>query len=381
MLSKLSAAHYIDADVFERERARVFRKLWLFAAFKTVLAEPNAFATRELGGLPVLLQNCGGEIRAFENLCPHRQMPLQQEAFGQARMVCPYHGWVFDNDGKVKTVPHENTLYKFSPEERAGLCLRQYAVKELGNLVFVNLDEHPLPFDEQFTPTFQEKLIDISRQFGAQAIHADLPVRYNWKLNYENVLDYNHVPYIHPKTFQPLLREGGAGRGSEASSSATPEDEFVAQEKASDDSAALSALSFWTRSPILVEPWPWHQSVARYGEGDYYYNFFLYPNVNLISLGGLTFLLQQFHPVAPDRTEVRFTLCTARETRRLPGLPAILWGHLKSEVAVLHEDTGHLEALQARLHADAPRARHGTYEARLLAVADTYLRLMGKDAA
>ena len=116
MLSRLSPAHYLDAEVFARERTRIFRKLWLFASFRTALAEPNAFATRELGGLPVLLQNCEGEIRAFENLCPHRQMPLQKEAYGQARMVCPYHGWVFDADGKVKTIPHESRLYHYPAE-------------------------------------------------------------------------------------------------------------------------------------------------------------------------------------------------------------------------------------------------------------------------
>jgi len=375
MLSRLSPAHYLDQEIFAREQTQVFRKLWLFAAFRTALAEPDAFATRELGGLPVLLQNCDGEIRAFENLCPHRQMPLQKEAFGQARMACPYHGWVFDPEGKVKTIPHEQRLYAYSPEKRKDLCLKRYAVREVGNLIFVNLDSEPLPFDEQFSPELQRALADITSHFGAQAVHADLPARYNWKLNYENVLDYNHVPYIHPKTFQPLLREGisdicqdaDAADGNSTSSTAHPL------------TRSLAAQSFWTRSPIRVEPWPWHAAVHRYGDGDFYYNFFLYPNVNFISLGGLTFLLQQFHPVAPDRTEVRFTLCAAKETRRLPALPAILWGHLKSEVAVLHEDLGHLEALQSHLYVGAPRARHGIYEERLIAAADTYLRLMGED--
>ncbi|QHI97958.1 Rieske 2Fe-2S domain-containing protein [Xylophilus rhododendri] len=378
MLSRLSPSHYLDADVFAREQTHVFRKLWLFAAFRTALSEPNAFATRELGGLPVLLQNCEGEIRAFENLCPHRQMPLQKEAFGQARMVCPYHGWVFDPEGQVKTIPHEQRLYAYPPEERAGLCLKRYAVRVVGELVFVNLDKNPLPFDEQFTPELQQALADITSHFGAQAIHADLPARYNWKLNYENVLDYNHVPYIHPKTFQPLLREGisDARQGQPAAEAAPAQD---GAELPPPPTAGLAAQSFWTRSPIRIEAWPWHGLVERYGEGDLYYNFFLYPNVNFISLGGLTFLLQQFHPVAPDRTEVRFTLCAAREKRRLAGLPAILWGHLKSEVAVLHEDLGHLEALQAALHRDAPRANHGIYEDRLTAVADTYLGLMGEE--
>ena len=379
MLSKLTPAHYLSQAIFDQERDCIFRKLWLFAAFRTSLAEPGAFITRTMAGLPVLLQNCDGHIRAFENLCPHRQMPLQHEAFGQARMVCPYHGWVFDNEGKVKTIPNEATLYAYTPQERQRLCLRRYAVYEVGNLVFINLDDDPLPFDEQFAPELQQKLRDISSHFGAQAIHANLPGRYNWKLNYENVLDYNHVPYIHPKSFQPLLRQGISHTSKEQEKLFKPAQQSQAEQPPGSLSS-LAAQSFWVRAPISIEPWPWHAQVERYGEGDYYYNFFLYPNVNFISLGGLTFLMQQFHPVASDQTEVRFTLCAARETRRLPALPAILWGHLKSEVAVLNEDRGYLEALQSHLHPNAPNARHGIYEDRLVAVAATYLRLMEGDA-
>lgn len=372
MLSRLTSAHYLDTSIFLREQTHLFRKLWLFAAFRTALAEPNAFVTRELGGLPVLLQNCAGEIHAFENSCPHRQMPIQKDAFGQARMICPYHGWVFGHEGEVKTIPHEQKLYGYSKEERAGLCLRRYSVREIGNLVFINLDENPIPFDSQFSPALQEKLRAISGHFGAQSVHANLAAHYNWKLNYENVLDYNHVPYIHPKSFQPLLLDSHAdvhqSQNDDGSISATAQDQFADQD--------LAALSFWTRSPIRIEAWPWHEMVDRYGDGDFYYNFFLYPNVNFISLGGLTFLLQQFHPLAPERTEVRFTLTTAKEKRRFTGLPAILWGHLKSEVSVLNEDLKYLEALQAGLHTGSRSANHGLYEDRLASAADVYLRFM-----
>ncbi|WCM92723.1 aromatic ring-hydroxylating dioxygenase subunit alpha [Acidovorax sp. NCPPB 2350] len=375
MLSRLSASHYLDAAIFTQEREQVFGRLWLFACFRTALAEPQAFATRELAGVPVLLQNVDGEIRAFENLCPHRQMPLQRSEFGQARMVCPYHGWVFDGEGKVKTIPHESTLYAYSADERKTLCMRRFAVHLAGELVFVNLSDNPLPFDEQFSPALQGALSEITAHFGAQSVHANLPARYNWKINYENVLDYNHVPYIHPKTFQPLLK---TGISDERNGNAPPPTEPSAASRTGP--VRLSDLSFWTRSPIRIESYPWHDAVDRYGEGDFYYNFFLYPNVNFISLGGLVFLAQQFHPLAPDRTEVRFTLCAAREKQRLPALPAILWGHLKSEVSVLHEDLSYLEALQARLHAGAPRAQHGVYENRLTDAAEVYLRLMAGDA-
>lgn len=379
MLSRLTPAHYLSQALFDQERDRIFRRLWLFATFRTAIAEPGAFATRMMAGLPVLLQNCNGEIRAFENLCPHRQMPLQSQPFGQNKMACPYHGWVFDDEGKVKTIPHEATLYAYAHEERERLCLKCYAVAVVGNMVFINLAESPLPIEEQFTPQFLSELARASNHFAAQAVHVNIPARYNWKLNYENVLDANHIPYIHPKSFQPLLREGAA---RERKSSVPPTESALAAIQAGESSGAMSLLqaqSTLQSAPMHIEEWPWHASVDRYGDADVFHTFSVFPNVNFISPGGLTFIAQQFEPLAPGLTELRMTLTIARETRRLPGLPALLRTYLKGEAAVVNEDIAHLEALQSHLHGEAPRAQHGQYEERLRASAAAYLDLMGQD--
>lgn len=364
MQSELSAAHYTDPAIFAREQRAVFQRLWLFAGLRSALAEPNAFVTRTLGGLPVLLQNCDGEIRAFANQCPHRLMPLQSEPFGQARMMCPYHGWTFEHDGTVKSIPSESRLYQYDTHERRSLCLTRYAVEEVGSLVFVNLAADPLPIERQFSAPLLQQMREMSDHFGAQAVHVNVDARYNWKLNYENVLDHNHVPYVHPKTFQPLMGKRAAEAADEAPAVHTPVP------------ATLAAQSFAARMPLTIQRFAWHDGVRRYGEGDYYYNLFLFPNVNFISVGGLVFLVQQFDPVAPDCTQVRFTLTAAKENRRLAALPAILRGHLRSEVDVLYEDMKYLEALQRNLHTASPRVQHGQYEQRLISFARVYADLL-----
>lgn len=349
MRAALQSDHYISPEVFALEQQRIFGRLWVFACLKTALNADQAFATRKIGGRSVLIQNTGGKIRAFENACPHRLMPLQEAAFGQARMVCPYHGWVFDEAGAVKTIPKEDTLYQFCPAERQSLRLKEYAVAELGNLVFVNLDANPLPIEQQFGEELIGRLQDISSYFGDVSVHVDIPTRYNWKLNFENVLDAQHVPYVHPKSFQPLVR---------AAQNLTPADPVQFPEPTDQ----LKAQSWASSMPMQIAHWPWHEQVQRYGPPDTYHNHFLFPNVNFISVGGLVFLIQQFEPVAADQTLVRFTLCAARPKGRLPALPAILRGHLKSEVAVLMEDVGYLERLQAGLHKGSPDIHHGQYE-------------------
>jgi phenylpropionate dioxygenase-like ring-hydroxylating dioxygenase large terminal subunit len=367
MLSEIQARHYIDPAVFEREQTHIFGKLWIFAGLRTLLAEPDAFLTRTIGGIPIVIQNLSGVLKAFENQCAHRQMPLQFEEYGQRRLACRYHGWTYDADGRAKTIPDEQTLYRFTSEERSNLCLREFAIEVIGNLVFVNVHETPIPIEQQFTKEFREQLAGISSHFSSQAIHTCVPARYNWKLNFENVLDANHVAYVHPRTFRPLIKNVAAQPAE------------IAPETSVDDSE-LSSLSFCSTMAMSVQPWPWHAMVEQYGPEDTYHNYFIYPNVNFISVGGLVFLIQQFDPVAADRTEVRFTLMTAKEKQRIAALPAILWGHLKGEKRVLDEDLVLLEALQARLHAGGRPACHGAYETQLRRVADVYLRLMGDKA-
>ena len=364
MHSQLSAEHYISESVFDREQERVFRHLWIYACMRSAVAVDRAFVTRQIGGLPVLIQNEGGEVRAFENACPHRLMPIQTEAFGQRRMTCPYHGWSFDSDGKVKAIPMEQSLFAYNTTERSSLRLKRFATAGIGNLIFVNLSEKPLPIEQQFPPGLIAQLEQISGHFGPLSVNANIPTRYNWKLNFENVLDFHHVPFVHPTSFQPLLR-------STPLSQAEPVPVILPNLN------SLADQSFSTSSPMSIQPWPWHKMVDSYGAPDTFHNFYLFPNVNFISIGGLVFLIQQFSPLSAGRTQVSFDLCLARERQRIAA-PAILQGHLKGEIDVLMEDVKLLEALQAGLHSGGPRAQHGRYEARLMAFARNYLQLMGE---
>lgn len=368
MLSPLTQRDYLSEEVLSLENERLFGRLWIFAALRQLLVQPNSFATRTIGGVPLVLQNCGGVIKAFENQCLHRQMPLQWEDYGKRPLVCRYHGWSYDGDGALKHIPEQEQLYRYAEQELAALRLRQFAVECVGNLVFVNLGENPLPISSQFSQAFLARLAVISEAFDNEVIHTPMTVKYNWKLNFENVLDGNHVRYLHPGTFTPYLRDAMATSGADA----------VAPEMAMQDieQCRLEDLSYASTSAFDFAPRPWHRDVARFEDKDVYYNFFIYPNVNFISVGGYFFLVQQFNPVAPGKTEVSFSLMTARKTRRNPASAALLWAHMRGEKTVLDEDIRALEKLQAGLHARGRVANHGAYEAQLMKNHFHYRRLM-----
>ena len=368
MHSPLTPDFYVSEDIFARERDRIFRRLWIFAGLKQLLKEPDAFLTRAIGGMPIVIQNFDGRLHAFENQCRHRQMPLQFEEYGRRRLACRYHGWVYGADGLPCSIPERNELYRLSDAQCSNLGLKEFALAAIGNFLFINLSERPIGIEEQFRPQFLAKLSDISTQFDDELIHTRIGTHYNWKFNVENVMDFNHIRYLHPRTFLPLMGE---------SKDITAQIPVPALDEADLSNAKLNGLSYASETPFTIKPRPWHEKVRRYGTADVYYSFFVYPNVNFISVGGLVFLIQQFDPVSPSRTEVVFTLMTARKTTHIPAHPAVLWGQLQGQKMVLDEDVRLLERLQAGLHDGSQRAFHGAYERHLIKVARVYRELLG----
>lgn len=63
-----------------------------------------------------------GEVRAFNNSCPHAAAPLSGGTVRDGTITCPRHGWVFDiRSGDC----HTNPAY----------CLRAYDAREVDGWV------------------------------------------------------------------------------------------------------------------------------------------------------------------------------------------------------------------------------------------------------
>jgi len=369
MRSLLSATDYTSPEVLGREEERLFRRLWIVAGFRATLEGPDAFVTHRIGGVPIVVQNTTRGLRAFVNRCAHRQSAVQLADFGQRRLACPYHGWVYDDAGHVTSIPGNEANYGFEPEVVSSLGLEPVALRIVGGLVFVNLDRNPLPFESQFHDDFVDAMTKVSDVVGNDAMFAKFQGSYNWKLNFENVVDWNHVPFVHASSFAPLMPTlaPGASRDRPACPPPVPDDEI------SDD---LRDLSYEARAPFDFREWPWQDAVERCGGTREYINLFIYPNVNYVVMAGAVHLIQQFCPVAADRTEARLTMALGRRKQRLPAAPAILWSQLKAEKRVIDEDVAVFEGLQRGMRDEWPRPFHGHYEYRLRRVAKVYRRMM-----
>ncbi len=56
----------------------------------------------------VLFRGPGGRVTALEDVCPHRGMRLSLGHVEDGNIVCPYHGWAFDGDGRAVVPPARN---------------------------------------------------------------------------------------------------------------------------------------------------------------------------------------------------------------------------------------------------------------------------------
>ena len=368
---------YISEEWFAREQDLLMRPLWQFVAPLALLNRHNTFVTRHLAGVHVVVQNFDGEIKAFENNCLHRLTPIQTETEGRRPLVCGYHGWRYDVDGKVAKIPFDEECYRLKECETARLKLREFAVHVLGGLVFVNVGARPLPFDEQFGPEVQASIKAASEAFDDEVLITTFPARFNWKLAYENLRDALHPRFVHPATLYKRVKFQ------------TPVDdtqlpwlhryrEHGSAHRASHLAVLRGLSNGGENEPIPDMPrYAWHANVQRHGERDWYLNWLLFPNLHIASAsGGHAFIIEHHQPVSAARTDLTVYYVTARKTRAYPTSAAVLLAHIEGAEPVLREDIEIMEQVQAGLAPDSPAGTLGDFEQANLTVERWYMDVM-----
>ena len=196
--AELRPEHYTDAAVWRDEQRRVFAGAWQPVGLASALAQHNDYLCVEVAGRSVVVQNFHGALRAFDNVCSHRQSPLRCAGEGNGPLRCPYHGWTFDQDGLPSGVPNRRRFLGWSDGLAASLALGRWAVETLGPLVFVCAA--PASTLAASLGPLSDKM---SARLGAAARSLDahsFEVACNWKLMVENGLEAYHVPLVHPQT-------------------------------------------------------------------------------------------------------------------------------------------------------------------------------------
>jgi phenylpropionate dioxygenase-like ring-hydroxylating dioxygenase large terminal subunit len=382
MKSQMPPEAYISQEWFEREQAKVFRPLWQFVAPRMLLAKPDAFVRRRLGGTDVIIQNIEGRLCAFENICAHRQSPLQTNDQGIRPLVCPYHAWRYGSQGEVLNIPFERDCYRFSDEEKGALRIRKFQVFEFGQLVFVNLGDKPLNFWTQFDREAVQSLLRASEIFDSEVLVTRFSGAFNWKLAYENLRDSLHPRFLHTQTVYQQVKFD-----ARIDENALSKTNIYRQYGSQDVAEHLAWLRTFSggglNEPISKLPtYPWHAYVKRYGEDDWYLNWLMYPNLHVASgSAGYSFIIEHHIPISANQTDLWVYYVTGRKIRKYPTSTAVLLAHLAGAEKVLAEDISIMEKVQLNLNTNSPRATTGDFEHSNMAIEKWYLDTMNDQYA
>lgn len=194
---------YSDSAFFQEELARVFRRSWLPVCRLDQVARPGDYFACELFGEPVLvLRDRHGELRALSNVCRHRGRRLVDGQGNCARagaIVCPYHNWTYELDGRLRGAPFMERTKDFKVGDWR---LPQLAHDVWQGFVFVSFDSALTRLSQQLG-TLDRVLAPFNiGEMKAVPFH-DYSAPWNWKQTIENFSEAYHQPPVHATTFEP----------------------------------------------------------------------------------------------------------------------------------------------------------------------------------
>jgi phenylpropionate dioxygenase-like ring-hydroxylating dioxygenase large terminal subunit len=191
----LEQPFYLNDEVFDKEWDNIWRKYWLFAGTVAEIPKPGDYFLYKLrNDSVIIIRGNNGEVYAHYNTCRHRGSLICLEDKGRAaKLVCPYHQWVYDKDGallKARLMPDE-----FEKEE---FHLHSLKVEVASGLIFISLSNDPPNFSQverDYLPFLQPFHISQSKV----AFQKKYTLRTNWKLIAENFRECYHCGPAHPE--------------------------------------------------------------------------------------------------------------------------------------------------------------------------------------
>jgi len=196
---------YTDPAVFEEERRRIFRRVWLWLGHDSQLKRPGDFFTTRMAGERIIVaRHSDGTLRAFHNRCAHRGAEVCAATAGNTRnFVCPYHAWTYRTDGSLASVPLDQGYEPEFQQRAATLALEPVArLASYRGFIFgshsaagKDLETFLGPQVRAAFDNFVERAPDGTVEMaGGKTIQR---YRGNWKLQVENSIDLLHPRILH----------------------------------------------------------------------------------------------------------------------------------------------------------------------------------------
>jgi phenylpropionate dioxygenase-like ring-hydroxylating dioxygenase large terminal subunit len=194
---------YTSEDFVEAELKHVFSKDWYCVGRADALSKTGDYVTAELAGQPiVVLRDADHQLRAMSNVCLHRMSTLLQGRGNAKTIVCPYHAWTYNLDGKLRGAP--------AMSQNEGFCkdhyrLPQVRCEEWLGWVFVCLDPDAQAVSVQLSEV-EDMISAYDMTNYSESFYEEHVWNTNWKVLAENFMESYHLPVCHAGTIGGLSK-------------------------------------------------------------------------------------------------------------------------------------------------------------------------------
>ena len=195
----LPAWSYCNESFFRLEAEEIHLKNWQLACHVSEIPSPGDYTTFELlGRRAFIIRDRKGIVRAFHNVCRHRAHAVVTGDRGSCKGVitCPYHGWSYGLDGKLRGVPDKAAFPHL--DEAEGYGLLPVETELLMGFVFIRFSGNGPSVAERLGPLAAELAAYEPEKLVSLGATEAYEVTADWKTLLDNYLENYHFKMGHP---------------------------------------------------------------------------------------------------------------------------------------------------------------------------------------
>jgi Rieske 2Fe-2S family protein len=191
----LEQKFYTDPDFYKLDLENIFYRDWLFVGHDCELPKTGSYMTVQVGAYPVVIvRDAQGGIRAFHNSCRHRGSRICSAEKGTAaKLVCPYHQWTYELDGRLLFARQVGPDFK--PAEYG---LKQVHCETVAGYIYICVADEAPDF-ASFRNLVEPYLAPHNIKDAKVAFESSIIEKGNWKLVWENNRECYHCAANHPE--------------------------------------------------------------------------------------------------------------------------------------------------------------------------------------
>ena len=185
---------YTSPEFYRREVERIFMKSWHLVGREDEIPNPGDFLVHDLcNESTIVMRSDDGEVRAFANVCRHRGTRLL-ETDGHCRaIICPYHAWTFDRQGKLTGVRGMEKTEGFDSEDNHLFAVR---LESFNGFMFVCYGDDVVDL-ASWVGNLPEEFASCKWQDMRVTRRKSYDLRCNWKIYVENAMEDYHTATVH----------------------------------------------------------------------------------------------------------------------------------------------------------------------------------------